>query len=219
MQRYGIRSGVTRARKQYTEEQLEYLRELSTQGLFNAEITRLFNEKFGTNKTENAIQNIRTKYGIKTSARNHWGKGHTPWNKGMKGWQAPGTERTQFKKGNRPQTWVPVGSETVDSDGYLKVKVADPNKWEYKHRLIWEKHHVRPIPPGHAVIFGDGNNRNFDPKNLLLVSRAQLARMNKNGLIKNDANLTRTGILIADVLNRVGELKKEGRAYRTDSSY
>jgi hypothetical protein len=45
--------------------------------------------------------------------------------------------------------------------------------WRPKHHLVWESHHGQPIPKGHAVIFGDGNNRNFDPDNLILVSRAQ----------------------------------------------
>jgi len=83
--RHGIQSGVPNARKQYTQEQLDYLEELSAKGLFNTEITKLFNKKFGTSRTENAIQNMRTKYGIKTSARNYWKKGHEPWNKGLKG--------------------------------------------------------------------------------------------------------------------------------------
>ena len=207
--RYGIRSDVPKVRRQYTDEQINYLKGLSAQGLFNAEITRFFNEKFGTNKTENAIQQQRLKYGFPTTARYYWKKGNTPWNKGKKGWCAEGCKPTQFKKNNRPLNWVPVGSETVDRDGYLKTKIADPHKWKYKHRLIWEKHHGRPVPPNHVIMFGDGNRRNFDPENLILVSRAQLARMNQSGLIKNDANLTKTGAIIADLLNKIGERKKQ----------
>lgn len=211
--KHGIRTGIpTGGRKQYTDEQLNYLKELSEQGLFNDEITQRFNARFGTNKTEDAIQNIRAKHGFKTSARNHFPRGGTPWNKGKKGWKAPGVERTWFKIGNRPQTWVPVGSETIDRDGYLKVKVAEPNRWEFKHRLVWEQHHGQPVPPGRAVIFGDGNKRNFDPENLLLVSRAQLVRLNQKGLIKNDIELTKTGLLIADILNKTGELKRKKRS-------
>jgi len=44
-QKNGIKLGVTKSRMQYSIEQLAYLQELSAQGLFNAEITRLFNEK------------------------------------------------------------------------------------------------------------------------------------------------------------------------------
>ena len=207
-----ITSGVVKIPKQYTIEQLAYLQKLSAQGLFNAEITRRFNERFGTSRTENAIQQQRIKYGIKTTARHYWPKGHRPWNKGMRGVIFGGKE-TQFKKGNRPQTWMPVGSEAITKDGYTKIKVAEPNKWRLKHRLIWEKHHGRKVPGGHVVIFGDGNKRNFDVDNLILVSRAQLAMLNKNGLIQGNADLTRTGIVIADIYQKIGDLKKgEGGA-------
>ncbi len=212
-----ILSSVTKARKLYTDEQIAYLKELSDQGLFNREITRRFNEKFGLRRTEAAINNQRVKYGFKTTARNYWEKGHVPWNKGMKNWWAPGCEHTQFKKGNRPYNWVPVGSERIAKNDYIQVKVRDLYKnskqnWKGKHIIIWEKHHGRPVPPGHVVIFGDGNKRNFDPDNLILVSRAQLVRMNQRELIKNDAALTKTGALIADIINKIGERKRRKKS-------
>lgn len=209
--RHGIKLGVPRARKQYTEEQIGYLKELSAQGLFNAEITRRFNERFGTSRTEAAIQLQRVQYGFPTTARNWFKKGYVPWNKGLKGVNFGGKE-TQFKPGHKPHNWVPVGSERVSADGYVEVKIQDgklQKNWKGKHVLIWEQHNSQPVPPGHAVIFGDGNRRNFDPENLILVSRAQLARMNQSGLIKNDANLTKTGVIIADLLNKIGERKKQ----------
>jgi len=217
-QKHRILLTVPRARKQYTQEQLDYLRKLSEKGLFNAEITRKFNKLFGTSRTENGIQQQRIKYGIYTSARNYWKKGHIPFNKGKKGISYPGMEATQFKKGHKPQTWVPVGTETIDKDGYTKIKVANPNKWKYKHRLIWEATNG-PVPLGHAVLFGDGDKRNFDIDNLILVSRAQLARMNQHGLIHDNTELTKTGIIIADIYNKIGErkrgeIKKHGRKKR-----
>ena len=36
------------------------------------------------------------------------------------------------------------------------------------------------LPRGHAVIFLDGNKRNFDPDNLKLVTRAQLLALNRH---------------------------------------
>lgn len=216
--RHGIRLGVPRARKQYTDEQIAYLKELSEQGLFNAEITRRFNKKFGTRRTGSAIQQQRIKYGFPTTARYYWPKGHEPWNKGKKGVSYPGMEATQFKKGHKPANWMPIGSERVNADGYVDVKIQDGMKqknWKGKHIIIWEKHHGCPVPDGHAVIFGDRNNRNFDPENLILVSRAQLARMNQSGLIKNDAALTKTGAIIADVMNKIGEKKRKRKKKRS----
>lgn len=213
--RHGIRLGVSKARKQYTDEQLDYLKELSAQGLFNTEITRQFNQKFGTDKTETAIKSMRSKYGFKTSARYYWEEGHAPWNKGKKGVSYEGMKATQFKKGNLPQTWVPVGTESLTRDGYIRVKVHDVRGgmsrkgWVEKHVLVWEEHHGRPVPDGHAVIFGDGNKRNFNPDNLILVTRAQLCRMNQLGLIYDDTDLTKTGAIIAEIRNRIGERRRE----------
>ena len=207
MTRKGIRSDVPRRKCWYTDEMLDCLRELSAQGLFNDEIARRFNERFDTNKTETAIQLTRSRNGLQTSARNWYQEGHPPWNKGMKGWRAPGAERTWFKKGHMPANHVPVGTEVVDGDGYVKVKIAEPKTWKHKHRLIWERRHGRSVPPGHVVIFGDGDKRNFNPDNLILVSRRQLAVLNKKGLIRNDADLTRTGIMIADLTMKITEKK------------
>lgn len=194
----------------YTPEQLDFIRK-NIKIMTWKELTKLFNKTFGTNLSVKALAATGKRYKIKSGRTGCFPNDNIPWNKGLKGWQAPGSEQTQFKKGNLPKNWVPVGSETVDRDGYLKVKIADPNKWAYKHRFIWEKHHGRPVPPGHAVIFGDGNKRNFDPENLILVSRSQLARMNQKGLIQNDAELTKTGVIIADIYNKIGELKRKNK--------
>lgn len=194
----------------YTPEQISFIRE-NIKKMTWGELTAKFNETFGTNLSRKALAATGKRYGIRSGRTGQFLKGNTPWNKGLKGWQAPGTEKTQFKKGNLPANHVSVGSETIDKDGYVKVKIGEPNKWEFKHRLIWEKSHGRQIPPNYVVIFGDGNKRNFNPDNLLLVSRKQLARMNQNRLIKNDAKLTETGILIAELINKTGELKRKAK--------
>ena len=49
-------------------------------------------------------------------------------------------EKTMFRKGNVPATHRPVGTETLRSDGYIWVKVEEPNKWRLKQRLLWEQH-------------------------------------------------------------------------------
>lgn len=135
--------------------------------------------------------------------------GSHPWNKGKKGISYEGMKATQFKKGHKPHNWVPVGSERITPDGYVQIKVQEGKKqhnWKGKHILIWEAANG-PVPKGHVIIFGDGNKRNFDLNNLLLVSRKQLVRLNQKNLIANDAELTKTGIIIADIYNKIGELQ------------
>ena len=83
--------------------------------------------------------------------------GAVPWNKGVKGERV--SPATELKPGNRPATWVPVGSYRVNADGYLDRKVTDdggPNqRWQPVHRLLWIEAHG-PIPAGHIVVFKPG---------------------------------------------------------------
>jgi hypothetical protein len=101
----------------------------------------------------------------------------------------------------------PIGSERIESDGYAKIKIAHPNIWRHKHLAIWEATNGR-IPKGHVILFADGDKTNFKLKNLLLVSRRELAVMNRSGLIYDTAALTKTGKLIADVKLLAGDRKR-----------
>lgn len=193
----------------FTLEQREFIRN-NALGKGNAELTGLFNEHFGLDLPVQKIKTFKHNHKISSGLTGQFEKGHVPANKGKKGINQGGVE-TQFKKGHKPHNYMPVGSERVNGDDYVDVKIANPNKWKGKHLIIWETHHGKQVPKGHAVLFGDGNRRNFDPSNLILVSRAQLAVLNKNGLIQNNAELTRTGIIMADIYRKIGERKRSAR--------
>ena len=63
---------------------------------------------------------------------------------------------TTFKKGNRPHNYRPVGSERITVDGFVEIKVADPNKWDLKSRVIYQEKYGK-IPKGYKIIYLDGN--------------------------------------------------------------
>ena len=50
------------------------------------------------------------------------------------------------------------------------------------------------------MVFNNRDRTDCRPENLLLVSRAQLAVLNKRGLLQGDAELNKTAVLIADVI-------------------
>lgn len=111
-------------------------------------------------------------------------KGHKPWNHGMKGFQAGGrAPQTQFKKGNRPHTWTPIGTERITRDGYLERKITDTGctrrDYQAVHRLLWIEHHG-PIPDGHVVVFKDAlpKHENITIDRLELITRGELASRN-----------------------------------------
>lgn len=195
----------------FTPEQIEFFKEhVFDRG--NQELTEIINNHFGLNLSCAQIKYFKKNHKLTSGLTGRLPKGHKPFNKGRKG--VDGWEPTQFKKGHRPHRYKPIGSERINGDGYVDIKIQDgmaQKNWKGKHILILEEHHGRPLPPGHAVIFGDGNRRNFDPDNLILVSRKQLLVMNMKKLIQGDADLTRTGIIVADIISKISERKRARR--------
>lgn len=188
----------------YSVEEIEYLKSISY-GRSSKEITEMFNRKFGLDIGVKAVSSVRKRYGIITGRTGRFEKGQKSWNKDKKG--LTGANKTSFKKGNKPVNYLPVGSERVNGDDYVDIKIADPNVWKGKHILEWERYNG-PVPDGHCIIFGDRNNRNFNLENLICVSRSQLLTLNNNNLIKEDIELTKIGINIADVKLKIGEVKR-----------
>ena len=74
----------------------------------------------------------------------------------------------------------PVGS-FQEKKGYIRIKVAEPNKWMQYQRYVWEKNHPGQSAEGKNVIFMDGNTRNFEPSNLECVERCELSVMAELG--------------------------------------
>lgn len=104
-------------------------------------------------------------------------KGSIPANKGKK-MPAELYERcapTMFKPGHPSNNRRPVGSERVNVDGYIEIKVAEPDKWKCKHRVVWEAANG-PIPKGYNIQFRDGNRLNISLDNLYIISRAEQLR-------------------------------------------
>jgi len=95
---------------------------------------------------------------------------------------AKGPSKTSFVKGQKPYNYAPIGSLRTHSEGYHQVKVTEtgypPRDWVFVHRLLWEEHNG-PIPPGHKVLFIDGNPDNITIENLTMVSNGELAVINK----------------------------------------
>ena len=100
---------------------------------------------------------------------------------------------------------LPVGSERI-VHGYIMVKTAEPNIWIDKQRLIYENVYGK-IPLGHRVIFADNNKNNFDIDNLILVTDTQALIMNKNNLRFIDSDLTKTGVIIAKLIDEINKIK------------
>ena len=188
----------------WSKEEKEYISEIAF-GHNVKEIQKMMNEKFNYDYTKAQIRGALSRYKLKTGFDGRFAKGHTPMNKGTKGMSK--ANKTSFKKGHTPLNYRPIGSERINVDGYVEIKIADPNVWKLKHRVIWEQHYG-PIPNHQPIIFLDRNKSNLDINNLAMVTNRQLLFLNGNKLIKSDAELTKTAINIAKIKEKIIEIKE-----------
>lgn len=192
----------------FTKEEVEYLKQISYMKYRTSkEIRDIMEEKFKFKYTLSQIRNKLKREKIKTGVNARFSKGHVPYNKGKKIDINPNSIKTQFKKGNIPHNTMPLGTEIKNKEGYIRVKVAEPNIWEFKHRLIYKKH-KGDIPEGCHIIFKDKNKENFNIDNLMLVTKEKNLYMNKNKLIDENPDITEVGSTIADIILKVNELRK-----------
>jgi hypothetical protein len=191
----------------YTDEMKQFILD-NYKGRYNQELADLFNQKFNTNITSRTIKSYKANNKLNSGLTGKFRKGQTPHNKGKKMPKEvyEKVKHTMFAKGNVPPNHRPVGSERISKDGYIEVKVAEPNKWRLKQRVVYEETKGK-IPEGCPIIFLDGNKRNFDIDNLRCITRSELLYLNCNGL-NNSNEITETGILMAR-LDRAKNKKKQ----------
>lgn len=130
----------------------------------------------------------RLRRGDHVGARFRFLKGHIPANKGLRrpGWNAGRMRDTQFKPGMRSGQaaahYMPVGSTRL-IDGYVYRKITDtPNvpytvNWMPEHHLVWVAAHGA-LPPGHVLMFRNGDPMDIRLDNLDCVSRRTLMARN-----------------------------------------
>lgn len=196
----------------YTQEQREFL--IANNYMTPAkELAKMFNNEFGTNITTTNIKNFRSNNHLNSGLTGRFEKGHISDNKGKK-WDEfmskKGQEKsrqTTFKKNNIPHNHRPVGYERVNMDGYIEVKVEEPSTFKLKHRIVYEQL-KGPIPDGYNVVFADGDKSNLESDNLILVTKSEMLVMNRKGLFKKNKDLTKTGHLIAKVIDKQNKLKR-----------
>lgn len=139
-------------------------------------------------------------------------KGMIPWSKGRKLGTRGRAAETQFKKGNRPHNAAAVGTKVkkLFSDGsyYWAEKVAEPDQWEFCHRLEWKRHNGE-IPDGHVIVFMDQNRDHYQIDNLKCISKSELHFMNRDSLWSDDLELTETALNICRVKSAAYKKRKE----------
>lgn len=179
----------------YTPEEHEFLKRFIP-GHTYAEIVEAYNQKFEEPITRSRVKGYMANHKINNGLTGRFKKGNVPFNKGCKGVCALGCEKSWFKTGHVPSNHRAVGSERITKDGYIEIKIAEPNKWQLKHRFVWEEVNGQ-IPKGKNIRFLDGDKLNCNIENLALVSKAENLEITRQGLQYENPELTKTGVLIA----------------------
>ena len=119
--------------------------------------------------------------GHRHKSKSRFKQGQAPWNKGMSGIQL--SPDTQFKPGRDSERRAPVGEvrERKTKGGVIRafVKVAEPNVWQARAKLVWERHNG-PLPRGMVIHHKDRNPLNDAPENLQAMTRAEHIEEHRN---------------------------------------
>lgn len=181
--------------KRYTKEENDFLIE-NCKGKTGKEITELFNNKFGCNKSRSAIVQHIWQIGLGFSLiDSKYKKGHKSLNKGKK---------NLYESANAKE----IGSEKI-RDGYVYIKVSKlPSKWVPKHRFIYEQYHNVKLTDKDTVVFVDGNKRNFDINNLQLLNYSELGALSNFKLTK-DVEINKTIINLSKLKSKIVSIKNK----------
>jgi hypothetical protein len=170
-------------------------------------LTKIFNNKFGTQFSHAAIQAYCSRNGIRKENPTSFKKGFTPWNLGKKGVRLCNSEYF-FKKGHNVNQ-RPLGATRVcKKDGYQKTKVGHPNKWVLtSHLLIKEKTGKMP-QKNNIVRFKDGDNKNLTVDNVVEITRQENNTYNHMKYNDQSKDAQKTIRLVARLLYACNEREK-----------
>lgn len=194
---------------EWTPERVSWLRS-ELPGRHYADIAEELSGELGHTVTVACVRGAAKRYGARNGLDGRFQPGSVPATKGRRAAEFRSEEaeeacrRTQFSRGQLPHNTRPLLSERTDRDGRVFVKVdvrprRKPNDcWVTKAQLVWERDHG-PLPGGMVVVCADHDLSNLDPSNLVAVERAQLLRINHDGIGYCDRDSLLAACAIADL--------------------
>lgn len=152
----------------------------------------LLEEATGTRVEKTAIQYFLKKRGLSSGLKTGWTKGaRTNWSEGAKERCA----NTQFKKGNVPFQHKEMWHETLRSDGYVWIKIGE-DEWVLRGRKKWMDAHPDVVLTSEDYVMHlNGDKTDDSLENLYVVSRGDMAHLNRDHAITECAELTKATVL------------------------
>lgn len=202
----------------WTEAEKEYVRQ-HVKGTLIADLIKTFNEEFNTDVTYDqmraCVKNMKLKSGVDTRIHSLVMRKHLERN-----WIKKGEHRslkTEFYKGHLPYNYKPIGCITYRKNpGYMFIKVAEKSPWKLLQRQVWEENNG-PIPKGSRIWFLDGDTKNCDIDNLVLVTETEAAFICRSKLWGKDPDINRSVLAAAKLRAAISKRTNEQRQKDTES--
>lgn len=195
----------------YTPEQEEFLR-THQKSISRKELTALFNERFGTSKSESSIKGWCNRRGLCNDFDGKYVNGHAQWNKGMSGeeYLSHFTKPMKFPDNRihhigdevfRHGKWYIVVSEESNVDFGSRLKL--------KSRYIWEQTHG-PLSDDYMVIHLNRDENDFSEDNLYAIPTKYRALLWKwNQWYSDNKELTLAGVKWCELFYAMKELEEQ----------
>lgn len=192
----------------YSQEMKQWIRD-NVKGRSLVQLTEDFNKHFGTNFKTSQIGHLKGDMGLRNGNDTKFKKGNVALNKGQKMSEAQREKLKDkwFQKGHRPATYKEIGSEYINTDGYVMIKISH-NKWVMKHKLVWQQHHG-PIPKGYVMAFLNNDITDCRIENLRLVKRSTMTRLTMLKLRSENSEATQAGISLIEIMEEAMRREKE----------
>lgn len=166
------------------DKEIEIFIRENAAGKFSKELTELVNKKFNKNYSVTQIKNFKSFKKIKSGI--------------------------DMKLKTNPRT-SPIGAERLRKDnGYIEVKVAQPDVWKKKGAVVWESINGA-IPPRHKIIHLNSNKLDCRIENLACVSQEEMGWLLQLGNTYNNAPVRQTKLNIAKLKIAIKEKRKNGK--------
>lgn len=111
-----------------------------------------------------------------------------------------------YKKYNVRDVYVcPLGTEHITTEGATYIKVALPDCWRRKSRVMYEKYNRCKLNNDDYILFLNQNQSDFSKDNLLKSSRNEIAYLHNNKTFSKNPKLTELGILSAKLMKKAKE--------------
>lgn len=99
---------------------------------------------------------------------------------------------------------LPIGTERITDEGVF-IKVAQPDKWRRKSRVMYEKYHNCKLNDDDYILFLNQDRNDFSKENLFKSTNREKCYLHNWGTFSKNPELTKTGILSARVTIKAKE--------------